>query len=153
MINSRFEGVRDLAFPCEGKVPRERRMRWPHFIQNSIESTLKGPFLAEKLQIRSVDTSSVTFGDSFPSEGKPTETAARLNQRLLEARRVKKMCQWHILRSAQPTSDGKLSICRAYPARRRRDGRYRPSGERQRPGEGVGLARRMRCYHFIPHFA
>ena len=65
MINSLFEGVRDLAFPCEGKVPRERRMRWPHFIQNSIESTLKGPFLAEKLQIRSSDTSSVTFGDSF----------------------------------------------------------------------------------------
>ena len=65
MINSRFEGVRDLAFPCEGKVPRERRMRWPHFIQNSIESTLKGPFLAEKLQIRSSDTSSVTFVDSF----------------------------------------------------------------------------------------
>ena len=51
------------------KVPRERRMRWPHFIQNSIESTLKGPFLAEKLQIRSSDTSSVTFGDSFPSRG------------------------------------------------------------------------------------
>jgi len=71
MINSRFEGVRDLAFPCEGKVPRERRMRWPHFIQNSIESTLKGPFLAEKLQIRSSDTSSVTFGDSFPSRGSP----------------------------------------------------------------------------------
>jgi len=58
-------GARDLAFPCEGKVPRERRMRWPHFIQNSIESTLKGPFLAEKLQICSGDTSSVTFGDSF----------------------------------------------------------------------------------------
>ena len=56
-----------MAFPSEGKVAREGRMRWPHFIQNSIESTLKGPFLAEKLQIRSVDTSSVTFGDSFPS--------------------------------------------------------------------------------------
>ncbi len=42
-------------------MAREGRMRWPHFIQNSIESTLKGPFLAEKLQIRSSDTSSVTF--------------------------------------------------------------------------------------------
>ena len=72
MINSRFEGVRDLAFPCEGKVPRERRMRWPHFIQNSIESTLKGTFLAEKLQIRSSDTSSVCFADSFHSKGKPS---------------------------------------------------------------------------------
>ena len=72
MINSRFEGVRDLAFPCEGKVPRERRMRWPHLIPHFDESTLKGPFLAEKLQIRSGDTSSVTFGDSFPSRGSLT---------------------------------------------------------------------------------
>ncbi len=56
-----------IAFPFEGKVPRERRMRWPHFIQNSAESRLKSPFLAKKLQIRSGDTSSVDFVDSFPS--------------------------------------------------------------------------------------
>ena len=56
------------------KVARESRMRWPHFIQNSAESTLKGPFLAEKLHIRSGDTSSVTFGDSFPSRGSLRET-------------------------------------------------------------------------------
>ncbi len=53
----------------EGTVACEGRIRWPYFIQNSIESTLKGSFLAEKLQIRSSDTSSVTFGDSFPSRG------------------------------------------------------------------------------------
>jgi len=49
-------------------------MRWHDFIQNSIESTLKGPFLAEKLQIRSSDTSSVDFVDSFPSRGSLRET-------------------------------------------------------------------------------
>jgi len=59
-------------------------MRWHDFSQNSIESTLKGPFLAEKLQIRSVDTSSVDFVDSFPSKGKPTGNASRLNHCLLE---------------------------------------------------------------------
>ncbi len=67
MVYSFSSGESGLAFPCEGKVPRERRMRWPHFIQNSAESTLKGPFLAEKLQIRSGATSSVDFVDSFPS--------------------------------------------------------------------------------------
>ena len=43
---------------------REDRMRWPRFIQNFVESTLKRPFLAVKLQIRSGDTSSVDFVDS-----------------------------------------------------------------------------------------
>ena len=76
MINSCLPGKSDPAFPSEGKVPRERRMRWPHFSQNSAESTLKGPFLAEKLRIRSGDTSSVTFGDSFPSRGSLTDKSS-----------------------------------------------------------------------------
>ncbi len=68
-----FSG-RDHAFPCEGKVVREGRMRWPHFSQNSAESGLKSPFLAKKLQIRSGGTSSVDFVDSFPSRGSLWET-------------------------------------------------------------------------------
>jgi len=64
-----FVAKKRLGLPLEGKVAREGRMRWPDFIQNSIESTLKGPFLTEKLQIRGGDTSSVDFVDSFPSRG------------------------------------------------------------------------------------
>jgi len=81
------------------KVPRERRMRWPHFIQYSAESTLKGLFLAEKLHIRSGDASSVAFGDSFLSEGEPLTANHRyLKQRarLLIPRRsakIRNSCQ------------------------------------------------------------
>ena len=62
-----FVAKKRLSLPLEGKVAREGRMRWPDFIQNSAEPRLKGSFLAEKLQIRGEDTSSVDFVDSFPS--------------------------------------------------------------------------------------
>ncbi len=76
------------------------------------------------------------FSDKPPSLMEVPRSGGGSRPRLpcTKARRVRNMCRWHILRSARPTGDGKLSICRAYPARRRRDGRYRPSGERKRPG-------------------